>query len=164
MYYRNCWHIFSPRLSGRNQANFDFANGLYNNCPNHPHRNASSSFRSLTKIPHCCRWRSYFKFRVAETPLSSAKDRGLWRTKLLLLRGPIAGRPWRALDESPRRPAATPICHGKPGGNERALLTLVPRHRKLPLRWRNVHVSCILRAFTPNHSQIHNPMHSQTPN
>lgn len=70
MYYRNCWHIFSPRLlPGREGFDLEPSGEL------RPRENASSNFRSLTNIPHCCRRRGCFKPRVAGRPLSPAKDR-----------------------------------------------------------------------------------------
>jgi len=42
-----------------------------------PHEDASSNFRSLTKIPHCCLRRECFASQVAGRPLSPARDRRL---------------------------------------------------------------------------------------
>jgi len=45
--------------------------------PGRPHEDASSNFRSLTKIPHCCLWRGRFLPQVAGRPQSPARDRWL---------------------------------------------------------------------------------------
>jgi len=66
MSYRNCWHIFSPRLL--------WSTSLVVPCC---HENASSSCRSLTKIPHCCRWWIYLKTQVAVWSLKPARGRRL---------------------------------------------------------------------------------------
>lgn len=71
MSYRNCWHIFGPRLSGPHAwsgapAGFSLVR-----------ENACSSLRSLTKIPHCCLWRDPLRSQVAGRPQSPARDRRL---------------------------------------------------------------------------------------
>ena len=71
MYYRNCWHIFGPRLSGPHA----WSGTPAGNCL--VRENACSSLRSLTKIPHCCLWRDPLRSQVAGRPQSPARDRWL---------------------------------------------------------------------------------------
>lgn len=54
--------------------------------------NAGSSCRSLTNIPHCCRWRGYFKPQVAVSPLRTAmRLRLLFYKKITLLMQIVQG-------------------------------------------------------------------------
>ena len=74
MSYRNCWHIFSPGLSGRRRLLRP-----PRLVPRHgtQRTSACSDFRPVTKIPHCCLWRGSFQPQVAGRPLSPARDRRL---------------------------------------------------------------------------------------
>jgi hypothetical protein len=82
MYYRNCWHIFGPRLSDCGWL----LSSRTGDAHRRPHEDASSNFRSLTKIPHCCLWRGRFLPQVAGRPQSPARDHRL-ATPLLIPRG-----------------------------------------------------------------------------
>ncbi len=79
MYYRNCWHIFSPRLSDCDQPVSGHTGSTYM-CS---HEDASSNFRSLTKIPHCCLWRGHVLPQVAGRPQSPARDHRLAKPLLI---------------------------------------------------------------------------------
>jgi len=83
MYYRNCWHIFSPRLSDCGQPSSNHTGSAHRR----PHENASSNFRSLTKIPHCCLWWGHFLPQVAGRPQSPARDHRLANKPILIPRG-----------------------------------------------------------------------------
>jgi len=77
MSYRNCWHIFSPGLSGRRRVLRP-----PRLVPRHGTRRTSacSDSRPVTNIPHCCLWRGSFQPQVAGRPLSPARDRRLGPT------------------------------------------------------------------------------------
>ena len=77
MYCRNCWHIFSPGLSGRRRVLRP-----PRLVPRHGTRRTSacSDSRPVTNIPHCCLWRGSFQPQVAGRPLSPARDRRLGPT------------------------------------------------------------------------------------
>lgn len=111
MSYRNCWHIFGPRLSGPHAWSGAPVGGCL------VRENACSSLRSLTKIPHCCLWRGPLRPQVAGRPQSPARDR--W---LNLTPNPTWGHPYPAAAWWPQPPAV----RRRGPANPHALRTLAP--------------------------------------
>lgn len=133
MSYRNCWHIFGPRLSGAHAWSGPPAGG----CP--VRENACSGLSPLTKIPHCCLWRDPLRSQVAGRPQSPARDRWLSLTPnpTRRHRGPAAAwRRWAARrstagpGQPPRltHPYATPP-RGRPWGIRLACVRRLARIR-----------------------------------
>jgi len=91
----------------------------------YPRENASSNFRSLTKIPHCCLRRGYFKPQVAGRPLSPARDRRLGPTPNPTQPHPVSALGLSSARELPHRGAHRPARH--------ALRTLLPRPTRAPV-------------------------------
>ena len=134
MSYRNCWHIFSPGLSGW-RCNLPPPRLT----PRHDvgRTSACSNVRPVTKIPHCCLWRGFLRPQVAGQPLSPAWDR----------RPTFAPNPPRAHPAAATWPTRRSYLPSRTGSR-------VTHPLAAPFRRPNSHVSGVVRAFVPNHSQI----------
>ena len=84
-YYRGCWHEIGRDLLLNSRHNPKLSKEFYNqNSLHHSRDITGSSFRPLSKIPHCCRSKASgpcLSPSVADHPLKSAKD--LWLGRLL---------------------------------------------------------------------------------
>jgi len=109
MSYRNCWHIFSPGLSG--QRRILRPPRLV---PRHGTRRTSacSDSRPVTNIPHCCLWRGSLQPQVAGRPLSPARDRWLGPPTPNPPRAHPGAAHWALPPEQPAPPAnASRLTH-----------------------------------------------------
>ena len=133
MSYRNCWHIFGPRLSGGHA----WSGPPAGNCL--VRENACSGLGPLTKIPHCCLWRDPLRSQVAGRPQSPARDRWLSLTPnpTRRHRGPTAAWWCTTTRRSTARPGQPPcLTHpyatpprGRPGGVRLACVRRLARIR-----------------------------------